>query len=86
MAVLEIPFFPCSPTNRASTKMPTMQLLSLHTTGIGMKGKDGLPLFSVAAPPLLPQRTLLASPNQPRQWPKIPFSRDLYSGAEIHKK
>lgn len=62
MAVLGIPFFPCSPTNRASTKMPTMQLLSLHTTGIGMKGKDRLPLFSVAAPPLLPQRT--SSPPQ----------------------
>lgn len=66
--------------------MPTRQVLSLHTTGIGMKGKDGLLLFSVAAPPPSSSKNPLASQNLPRQWPKILFSRDLSSVAEIPKE
>lgn len=78
-----IPPCPCSLTNGASAKMPSGKYFPLNPSVIGMKGKERTWLLSVAAPPLLPQRTLLASPNRPPQWPKIPFNHDLASGAGI---
>lgn len=66
-------------------RCPQEKYFPLNPTGIGVKGKEWtFPLLSVAAaPPLLPQRTLLASQNLPQQWSKIPFNHDLASGAEI---
>lgn len=60
-------------------RCPQDQHFPLDATGIGLKGKEW-------APPLLPQRALLASKNPPRQWPKIPFSHDIPSGAAVFKE
>lgn len=68
-------------------RCPQGKHFPLHTTGIGTKGKKRASLcLSVAAPPLLPQRTLLASKNRPRQWPKSPFNDGIPSNAEIFKE
>lgn len=68
-------------------RCPQGKHFPLNTTGIGKKGKERASLrLSVAAPPLLPQRILLASKNRPRQWPKIPFNHDIASKAEIFKE